>query len=410
MTRFVLNVGSRTDIGRHRTRNEDSMLVREPLFAVADGMGGHRGGNVASAMTVETLERVPVPDGGPGSVDRVRDAILEANRSVLERGEADRDLQGMGTTVTAAIVSGERAEFLHVGDSRAYLVRNGAIQQLTEDHTVAQDWVRRGRFTAEEAEHLPQRSILTRALGVDDDVEVDHLSVDLHDRDRFLICSDGLSNMLSDERIRDVLATAPSPQEAADRLVSGANDAGGDDNITVVVIDVAEEADESPGESVAGAGAGAGDDETRTTAEMQAVERSAAAEPGAAGRAPDAPRGRPRRRRASLIVALLVCLFVVAILGGFLGVRSYLDDQWYVGTSGSNVAIYHGIPATVLGVHLSRVERMTRIPADEAARFASGLRDGIHAGSRADAERIVGTLQRTMCGSQSSTCILGPAG
>src|SRR5262249_16293229 len=154
---------------------------------------GHRGGNVASAMTVETLERTPVPEGTTESVDAVRRAILEANRSVLERGESDRDLQGMGTTVTALLVAAGKAEVLHVGDSRASLVRAGEIQQLTEDHTVAQDWVRRGRFTVEEAEHLPQRSILTRALGVDDDVEVDHLSVDLHDQDRFLICSDGLS-------------------------------------------------------------------------------------------------------------------------------------------------------------------------------------------------------------------------
>jgi protein phosphatase len=383
------------------------MLVREPLFAVADGMGGHRGGNVASAMTVETLERmpVPVPAGAAESVDAVRRAILEANRSVLERGESDRDLQGMGTTVTALLVSGKAAEILHVGDSRAYLVRDGDIQQLTEDHTVAQDWVRRGRFTAEEADRLPQRSILTRALGVDDDVEVDHLSVDLHDRDRFLLCSDGLSNMLSDDSIREVVATVPTAQEAADRLVSAANEAGGDDNITVVVIDVKGEA----GKEAAGAEAV---DEAHTTAEIQAVDRSAApgSETAVAAQATEPARKRRRRPRTAVLVVLLLCLFGVAILGGFIGVRSYLNNQWYVGTSGTNVAIFRGIPATLLGVHLSRVERMTRLPADQAARFASGLRDGIHADSRADAERIVESLQRTMCGSQSSTCILGPAG
>ncbi len=413
MTRFVLTVGSRTDIGRHRSRNEDSMLVREPLFAVADGMGGHRGGNVASAMTVETLERTAVADRTDESVAAVRQAILDANRSVLERGESDRDLQGMGTTVTAMLVSGTKAEVLHVGDSRAYLVRDGEIRQLTEDHTVAQDWVRRGRFTAEEAEHLPQRSILTRALGVDDDVDVDHLSIDLHDRDRFLINSDGLSNMLPDEAIRDVVASAPTAQEAADRLVAAANDAGGDDNITVIVIDVAEQAgdeDTAGAAGAAGATALAAEDEAHTTSEIQAVERSAEPQENVAGAAAETPRARRRRPRTGVVVTALLCLFALAILGGFLGVRSYLNRQWYVGTSGSSVAIYRGIPATLLGVRLSRVERTTRLPADQAARFASGLRDGIHADSRADAERIVGSLQRTMCRSQSSTCILGPAG
>jgi protein phosphatase len=214
--------------------------------------------------------------------------------------------------------------------------------------------------------------------------------------------------MLSDEAIREVVATAPTAQEAADRLVARANDAGGDDNITVVVIDVAKQGDDADGAEADDDDA-AVVDEAHTTAEIQAVERSATPEPADQANAPDAAPARRRTPRTAAIVALLVCLFAVAILGGFLGVRSYLNGQWYVGTSGTNVAIYHGIPATVLGVHLSRVERMTRLPADQAARFASGLRDGIHAASRADAERIVGGLQRTMCRSQFSTCILGPA-
>ena len=228
-------VGSRTDIGRARERNEDSMLVKEPLFAVADGMGGHRGGDVASAMTREALEDLDLPP--EGSMATLVEKIKAVNRAVLDRGAAEGALRGMGTTLTAVLTDGDRAHVAHVGDSRAYLYRGGVLQRLTEDHTLVQRMVREGKISADQAEHHPQRSVLTRALGVDEDLPVDELTLDMHPGDRILICSDGLTGMLDEERIGEILESEPDPQGACDRLVEEANGAGGEDNITVIVAD-----------------------------------------------------------------------------------------------------------------------------------------------------------------------------
>ena len=229
-----LRVGVATDVGRVRERNEDSYLAREPLFAVADGMGGHRGGNVASELAIETLGSFRVP--AQGAAAALVEDIKRANLRVMERGASDRDLRGMGTTVTALVTQDARAHIAHVGDSRAYLLRD-ELQQLTEDHTLVQRMVREGKLTPEEAGHHPQRSVLTRAVGVEDGLDVDELTLDVHSGDRILLCTDGLTSMVENDAIERILKDEPDPQSAAEQLVSLANEAGGEDNITVVVVD-----------------------------------------------------------------------------------------------------------------------------------------------------------------------------
>ena len=232
--------GHRTDVGRGRPENEDSLLVDRDhsLYAVADGMGGHRAGEVASATAIDTLQSV---FGGGTPVEQ---AVAAANAAVFAKAAEDAALRGMGTTLTAVALQPDgTALFGHVGDSRAYLMRDGAVTQITDDHSLVEQLVREGRLSPEEAQHHPQRAIITRALGVDADVEVDTYRVDLKPGDRVLICSDGLTGMLSDDTIAATLRRHADPQQAADTLVDMANQAGGDDNITVVILDALADGD-----------------------------------------------------------------------------------------------------------------------------------------------------------------------
>ena len=377
-------VGSRTDIGRARERNEDSMLVKEPLFAVADGMGGHRGGDVASAMTREALEDLDLPP--EGSMAALVEKIKAVNRAVLDRGAAEGALRGMGTTLTAVLTDGDRAHVAHVGDSRAYLHRDGVLQRLTEDHTLVQRMVREGKITADQAERHPQRSVLTRALGVEEDLPVDELTLDMHPGDRILICSDGLTGMLDEERIGEILESEPDPQGACDRLVEEANGAGGEDNITVILIE-AHDGDEGENDK--------GNTGRTATAAPVADGPTATKEPAApaGGRAEGA---RPGRRRRRTILALAVAALVV--IAGIVGVRIYLSRQWYVGDSDGKVAIYNGIPAKVLGFELSHVEETTGLPATRAEQLQPwhDLGDGITAGSLEEARSIVDQIERDL--------------
>src|SRR5690349_21037663 len=245
-----LSSGARTDVGRGRPENEDSVLVDDArgLWAVADGMGGHRAGEVASATAIETLQDA-YRAGTP-----LNQAVEAANAAVFSKAADDAALRGMGTTLTAvALENGRTALLGHVGDSRAYLLRDGAVTQVTDDHSLVEQLVREGRLSPEEAQRHPQRAIITRALGVDAHVEVDTYRVDLNPGDRLLICSDGLTNMLSDDTIAATLRRHPDPQQAADTLVDMANQAGGDDNITVVILDAL-----ADGAGGAGGASGAG--------------------------------------------------------------------------------------------------------------------------------------------------------
>jgi protein phosphatase len=237
-----LSIGQRevrTDPGRKRHHNEDSYVFQPPLFAIADGMGGARAGEVASALAADALNEAERGDGGKRIVVQL---IQEANRRVHERASTDAETSGMGTTITVARVEDDGSvTFGHVGDSRAYLLRDNDLEQLTDDHSLVAELVRRGELSAEAAEVHPQRSVITRALGTDPDVDVDAFSVDGEAGDLFLICSDGLSDMVDAVTIEAILREhRASLDEAARSLVLAANRAGGDDNITAILFELVE--------------------------------------------------------------------------------------------------------------------------------------------------------------------------
>jgi protein phosphatase len=248
-------IGRESNTGNKRRRNEDSFVVAPPLFAVADGMGGAQAGEVASKLAAAALEDTDA--GTAGGEERVVALIQEANRRVYERSNADPAASGMGTTITAALVEGTRVTFGHVGDSRAYLVRDGVMEQLTEDHSLVNELMKTGKLSPEEAETHPQRSVITRALGTDPDVDVDTFVVEANEGDLFLICSDGLTTMVSDEDILELLERHHDDLDrAAKSLIAAANRAGGEDNITVVVFTISADG----GDTVTMPAAGADDD------------------------------------------------------------------------------------------------------------------------------------------------------
>lgn len=388
-----VSIGAATDIGQVREGNEDSFLVVAPLYAVADGMGGHRGGEVASSLALETVQGMFERREGS-----LADQVVEANRAVFDRSKNDRTVSGMGTTLTAALVDGSRVHLVHVGDSRAYLLRGGELAQLTEDHTLVHRMVMEGEISQEEAETHPHRSILTRALGVDQSVQVDEGDVEVSDGDRLLLCTDGLTGMVPEGQIREILLESADPQEAVEKLVKVANRAGGIDNITAVILDFSED--------------GSGPGETKQTAipQQPTMERpvpepppeastargprtpSRAARP-APGARPGAPRRSSRRVGRKVGIWAGVTLAVVAL--GMVGLRLYLDTQWFVGVSNGRVAIFRGVPTEVGGFELHSVVVETSIPAEEAQALAlyRDLPDGITADDRTGAETIVESIR-----------------
>ena len=372
-----VEAGVATDIGRVRERNEDSFLVDPPLYAIADGMGGARGGAVASGLALDKVEEL----SREGALD-LAELVRAANRAVFERSVSDRSVSGMGTTLTAATVDDEGAHLAHVGDSRAYLLRAGAFRQLTSDHTLVNRMLKAGEITPQEADVHPQRNVLTRSVGTEPDVDVDELDVPLIDDDRLLLCSDGLTNMVTESQIQAILESTPKPQEAADRLIKAANGAGGIDNITVVVIDLHDE------------GANASDVAGRAASTGGPTLRSGAPK----GRAPQSE-ARGRRRPTTTSVkrwALRTGIVVVALAAIVVALRIYVDRQWYVGEAGGRVAVYQGLPAEFAGLHFSHVELQTDIPSDEVAQLPlyQELPDGITANDRTEAMQIVEQIRQ----------------
>jgi len=374
--------GAATDIGRARGRNEDSYLVHEPLFAVADGMGGHRGGDVASSLAVAALRRAA--ESGNASWSLLIEEFQEANREVFERGNDQAELHGMGTTLTAVFLMDAEARIAHVGDSRAYLLRDGSLHLLTEDHTLVERMVQAGKLTRTEARHHPQRSILTRALGVEEDLPVDEVTLPLLAGDRLLLCTDGLTSMIDEDAIRDLLLGEPNSQAACEGLIDAANKAGGDDNITVVLLDV---------EEVAQAPTGQADTTTLTGAASEDRPNVFAKPQGKGGAAAEKPARRgPIRWRRPVAWGGAVLL---VLLAGFFGVRTYAGHQWYVGDADGQVAIYNGIPSEIVGFKLSHVEEVTDLQTVQAERLQpwKGLESGITASSFQDAQAIVDQIR-----------------
>jgi serine/threonine protein phosphatase PrpC len=231
-----------SDTGKKRRRNEDSYVVAPPLFAVADGMGGAQAGEVASKLAAAALE--DTDSGSSSGQERVVSLIQEANRRVYARANTDPATSGMGTTMTVALVEGQVVTIGHVGDSRAYLVRAGRLEQLTEDHSLVNELLKSGKLSPQEAETHPQRSVITRAVGTDPDVDVDAFTVDALEGDVFLLCSDGLTDMVDDEGILDVVERYHDDLDrVAKSLVSAANRGGGEDNITVIAFTMTADGD-----------------------------------------------------------------------------------------------------------------------------------------------------------------------
>jgi len=303
-----MNIGFATHPGRKRRHNEDSYVVEPPMFAVADGMGGAKAGEVASGLAAAALREAGT-DGRSGE-ERVTELIQEANRRVFRRANEDRDASGMGTTMTVALVEDGRVVFGHVGDSRGYLIREGSIEQLTDDHSLVAELVRSGRLTPEEAEAHPQRSVITRAVGTEPDVDVDTFTIEPEEGDLFLICSDGLTDMVDDgtiieaiERHRDDL------DEAANALVGAANRVGGEDNITVLLVEVGAEADVADTQR---AEAVEVDEDTLSGLEAVPAVDTAVVPPEEAGALAAAEPPKRRGRALPIISALAVLLIAAA--------------------------------------------------------------------------------------------------
>jgi protein phosphatase len=308
------------------------MLAQPPLFVVADGLGGHQAGEVASSMAVETVR-----DNAPRRPDAkaLARAVRTANQEVLRAAREGIGREGMGTTLTAAIVEGTRIAIAHVGDSRAYLLHGTQLQRVTQDHSMVADMVRRGQLTEQESRVHPNRSVITRALGTDTDLEVDAFEVEASPGDRLLLCSDGLTGMLEDAVIAERLGAYRDPEVAAKMLVDSANDAGGQDNITVIVVDIPDEA-------------------SATTRD----------------------RGPTRGRWLAVIAWLLALVLVIA--GIAYGTYTYALTRAYAIDEGGYVAVYRGVPGEIVGIALSWPISRTTIPvSDLPLSRQRALRDGI---------------------------------
>ena len=369
----------RSDVGRQRDINEDDFVVRAPFFAVADGMGGARAGEVASAMAAGAFEG-ETDSGEPAEAQLAR-ILREANRRIYELAVKDEAHRGMGTTLTAAKVHGDAISLAHVGDSRAYVLRGGKLEQLTSDHSLVAELERSGQISPEAAENHPQRSIITRALGPEPDVEIDTYTVGGKDGDVFLLCSDGLTSMISDDEVATILRSTESLDETADALVRAANQSGGKDNITVVLFrlagDVAAGAPED--DTIAGTlraddvraaadaptPAGGAVATSRTETELRERLAGVPAEATVVQPAERRPRAAPRRRGRRLRRAA-AGLVVVAVLGGIVaGLYALSRQVYFVGTNDAGlVTLYRGVPYELpFGVKLYEEEYASGVPA-----------------------------------------------
>lgn len=376
-----------TDVGRQRHTNEDSYYEDPPVFAVADGMGGAQAGEVASAMAID--EFVEARDSGASAEEQLRAIGVAANRKIWEMAQSDARHAGMGTTLTAVIVGEKDVAVGHVGDSRLYRQRNGTLERLTHDHSLVEEFVRQGRLTPEQAEKHPQRSVITRALGPESEVDVETFSVPARDGDVYLLCSDGLSGMVPDFAMQDILALDEPLSVRAKELIDAANENGGRDNITAVLFRV----EDDGSEPLADGGSRSADEDTiagteqapsteeieaerarlrdapepDTTAVGKVVPAPERASPASgslpAANAPQRPR-RPARSRGRLLgKTLLAAVIVLALVGG--AVYGVARSVWFLGTnSEGQVTLYRGLPYDLpLGVELYEQRYVSGVPA-----------------------------------------------
>ena len=318
----VHSYGSCTNVGNVREHNEDSLLAAPPLFAVADGMGGHEAGEVASNIAIRVLaEQAPVHL----DADALAYAVATANYAILQAAEDGRGAQGMGTTLTAAMLEGEHLVIAQVGDSRAYLLHQGRLQQLTRDHSLVADLIEQGEITKEEAKYHPKRSVITRALGSCTDTMPDIYEINVSAGDRIMLCSDGLSGMVEDADIQSTMLRIRDPQQCSEQLVKQALANGGYDNVSVVVFDV----------------------------EGKAPEQLA------------------KSKRSSIITAAItLVLMAVVMVGGIFGLKTWVSNSAFLGVENGCVAVYQGVKGEIFGYNLYELVDVTDV---EIAYLNAGL-------------------------------------
>ena len=393
---LVARHGALTDIGLHRKTNEDAFVVRPPLYAVCDGMGGANAGEVASGLAAETLA-AEVAAGTP-----LHAAAEAANAAVFRRANDNLEQTGMGTTLTAFVIEGATARFAHIGDSRAYLLRDGGLRQVSDDHSLVGEMVRDGRLTEEEAAVHPHRSILSRALGTEPQARIDEFTEDLLPGDVLLLCSDGLSGPVSADAIRMAL-TRSDPQAAAERLILEARRQGGPDNITAVVVRVDEgphgvEEEETtlvqPADPAAGEDTGelpfvvageapAEDEPAGDAADALAALRAEQSDGGGGPADPVATAARRRKRsvrRLGVVAGVLALLAVALAAGAF-----FLSTVFFIGVDDGTLAVYSGVPATVGPIPLHAVYRRSVVSYDSLSPAARTLVDQERLRDREDA-------------------------
>jgi protein phosphatase len=379
----------RTDTGRQRNANEDSVFTRAALFVVADGMGGAQAGEVASKAAVAAFE-AELPPGPPERI--LEQTIKVANRAIHAQAQSDPNLAGMGTTTTAAIVDPEAEEVAigHVGDSRAYRYRNGKLERLTRDHSLVEEMRRKGQLTEAQAEDHPQRSIITRALGPEPEVDVDLQTVPAQAGDVFLICSDGLTTMLDDEHIARVLRRASSMSAAVRALVDEANRAGGRDNITVLAFELGDASRQPAGEEGATLIGPAAEEAGLTATE---VRKRAAGEAARKRREELETRPKRRRLRTALKVGVPLLLIAALIAGAWYGNR----QVWFLGTDpAGRVALYRGVPYELpFGIKLYSERYSIPIQTDSLPGRRRDAVSGHDLRSRSDAVGLIEEIERT---------------
>ena len=347
--------GSRTEIGNVREHNEDSLTVLPPLFAVADGMGGHEAGEVASEITINTLN-----DLAPQSADAeaLARAVVAANLNVIKAPSQGVGREGMGTTLTAAILEKERLVIAQVGDSRAYLLHNDSLQQLTRDHSLMADMIEAGQLTEAEARVHPNRSVITRAIGSDPHMQPDLYELNVETGDRLLLCSDGICGMIEDHEIASIMRQAPSAQSCADQLVEAALAAGGFDNATAVVVDVEG---------------------------FKAVREKKQA-----------------RKSKALAIGVIVCLLAALACAVFAGYY-YVNNSAYLIEQDGKVAVYRGLNEELFGIPLSNLEYTSGVEVDKLnPGVANRIKEGMAVGSLEEANNLITTYQQEIALQESN--------
>jgi PPM family protein phosphatase len=384
---LTLKYAVRSDRGLVRTNNEDSVYAGPRLLAIADGMGGHAGGEVASKIVIATLEELDEDRPIPDLIGALRRSVDDATAALAQAIADDRELTGMGTTLTAIRFAGSRIALLHVGDSRAYLMRSGQLSQITHDDTYVQSLVDSGKLTAEEASHHPRRSMILRALdgsAVDPDISIREARLG----DRYLLCSDGLSDVVTASTLLEAL-TSGSPQECADRLIQLALRGGGPDNVTCIVADVVDPAEGDDRPIVGGA----------VLDDAQADDTDLDSPAARAARISQPPRaaaavvpGRRRGRRLLVGLAVLIVLLAGAVSG-----YAWTQTQYYVGKEGNEVAVFRGVNAHFGPISLDSVVENSDIKVSDLTQSAgSQVSNGITASSRSDAEAILARLSNQL--------------